>query len=272
MSLTGFKLYVSNLSKETTDQSLEAHFQQPYPDAEIVWAQVCKDRRSGEKKGYGFVTFKDEEMGKKALEELHESELDGSKIDVEKSHQASVEKTDVGGVQGDDKVRLFVGGLPEGTKEEDLMELFAESEPIEAFMCVHKHPPCGFITIKRSPENLEKAQSHDGIYYKESPWRLTVNAAKPVRERGRSPPRGRGGGGGGGGGRYSRSRSPRRGGGGGGGGGDVRLFIGGLPPDCTERDILHKFRRYVPPIHPPTHLPIHRVQHLIQTAFYFLAC
>ena len=51
--------------------------------------QVIKDRRTNTSKKYGFVTFKEEADGDKALAELNGSELDGSKIDVEKSNQGA---------------------------------------------------------------------------------------------------------------------------------------------------------------------------------------
>ncbi len=43
---------------------------------------------------------------------------------------------------GDDEIRLFVGGLPDGCGEADLLELFEGAEPVEAFVCRQKQPPC----------------------------------------------------------------------------------------------------------------------------------
>lgn len=48
---------------------------------------------------------------------------------------------------GDDEIRLFVGGLPDGCGEADLMELFADAEPVEAFVCRQKHPPCTCVPV-----------------------------------------------------------------------------------------------------------------------------
>ncbi|EWM23046.1 rna recognition motif-containing protein [Nannochloropsis gaditana] len=121
MSLIGFKLFIGNLSKETHDTGLEKYFKDAI-GGEIVWAQVCKDRNTGESKRYGFITFKDEADGKRAIEELHETELDGSKITVDRSTQGMIEKDGGGRGAEDENVRLFVGGLPDNCVEEDLME------------------------------------------------------------------------------------------------------------------------------------------------------
>jgi len=79
-------------------------------------------------------------------------------------------------VAQEENVRLFVGGLPDGCTEGDLMDLFKDCEPVEAFMCGSKHPPCGFVTIKRSDANLEKAQSFDGT----SPPSLPPSLPPPI--------------------------------------------------------------------------------------------
>ncbi|KAM3569477.1 hypothetical protein VYU27_008422, partial [Nannochloropsis oceanica] len=62
MSLLGFKLFIGNLSKDTNDIGLEKYFKDAI-GGEIVWAQVCKDRNTGDSKRYGFITFKDEADG-----------------------------------------------------------------------------------------------------------------------------------------------------------------------------------------------------------------
>lgn len=159
-----------------------------------------------------------------------------------------------------DEVRLFVGGLPDGVHEDHIMELFKDAEPVDAFVCRDKTPPCGFITLRNTEANIEKAKEHDGIYFKGSKWRLVVKPAKPPRNkderspprRGRSPARR---------GRSdsrdrhrrsrSRSRDRRRGRspsprGGRGDGDEVRLFVGGLPSHVRDEDLLDFFRKCDP--------------------------
>ncbi|HYG83632.1 MAG TPA: RNA-binding protein [Verrucomicrobiae bacterium] len=73
------KLFVNNLAWETTSESLAAHFA---PMGDIEEAIVVQDRDSGRSRGYGFVTFKNDEDGKKAVDQLNGSELDGRNINV----------------------------------------------------------------------------------------------------------------------------------------------------------------------------------------------
>jgi nucleolin len=48
------KLYVGNLSSSTTPEELNTLFAQA---GEVTAAEVIKDRRSGESRGFGFVTM-----------------------------------------------------------------------------------------------------------------------------------------------------------------------------------------------------------------------
>jgi RNA recognition motif-containing protein len=48
------KLYVGNLSKSTTQEELNALFAQA---GQVTAAEVIKDRKSGESKGFAFITM-----------------------------------------------------------------------------------------------------------------------------------------------------------------------------------------------------------------------
>lgn len=48
------KLYVGNLSKSTTQDELKTLFAQA---GEVILAEVIKDRKSGESRGFAFVTM-----------------------------------------------------------------------------------------------------------------------------------------------------------------------------------------------------------------------
>lgn len=72
-------LFVSSLNYSTTDDSLKAHFEQI---GEVESARVITDRDSGKSKGFGFVSFVNEDDNQKAIDQLNGKELDGRELNV----------------------------------------------------------------------------------------------------------------------------------------------------------------------------------------------
>jgi len=73
------KLYVGNLPFSVTEKDLEKLFSSY---GEIEEATVISDKFSGRSKGFGFVTFKDDEAGKKAIKEMNGKDVEGREIKV----------------------------------------------------------------------------------------------------------------------------------------------------------------------------------------------
>jgi hypothetical protein len=73
------KLFVGSLSDVTTNARLRAHFE---PHGAIVEAVVITDRDTGATRNFGFVTMMDRKDAPGAINALHQSELDGSRIVV----------------------------------------------------------------------------------------------------------------------------------------------------------------------------------------------
>ncbi|HPQ68271.1 MAG TPA: RNA-binding protein [bacterium] len=76
------KLYVGNLSWGTNDQSLHEAFSR---FGEIAEAKVITDRDTGRSRGFGFVTFADEESAEAAVSEMNGADLDGRTIKVDRA-------------------------------------------------------------------------------------------------------------------------------------------------------------------------------------------
>ncbi|PIP21836.1 MAG: RNA-binding protein [Candidatus Nealsonbacteria bacterium CG23_combo_of_CG06-09_8_20_14_all_40_13] len=74
------KLYVGNLAYTVDDAKLKEIFS--LEGLEITEAKVIVDRFSNRSKGFGFVTFKDDEMAKKAISEMDGKEMDGRPLKV----------------------------------------------------------------------------------------------------------------------------------------------------------------------------------------------
>lgn len=86
-------LYISNLSYNVTDADLNELFADY---GEILSARVITDRETGRSRGFGFVELKDDEMGRKAIEELNQATYDEKVINVTEARP----REDRGGSRG----------------------------------------------------------------------------------------------------------------------------------------------------------------------------
>jgi cold-inducible RNA-binding protein len=73
------KLYVGNLSFDTTTQDLEALFAEV---GTVTSANVIEDRETGRRRGFGFVEMSSKEEGQNAIAQLNGKEVDGREIKV----------------------------------------------------------------------------------------------------------------------------------------------------------------------------------------------
>ena len=72
-------LYISNLSYNISDEDLRQLFADY---GEITSAKVIMDRQTGRSRGCGFVELSDDELAKKAIEELNQASYDGKVINI----------------------------------------------------------------------------------------------------------------------------------------------------------------------------------------------
>ena len=80
------KLFVGGLSWDTTDDGLRQAFAS---FGEITEAKVITDRDTGRSRGFGFVTFTQEEDAKKAISQMDGTSLDGKNIKVNEAQEKS---------------------------------------------------------------------------------------------------------------------------------------------------------------------------------------
>jgi len=76
------KLYVGNLSYDTTDDDLRGLFEGV---GEVASATVIMDRRTGRSKGFGFVEMPDDQAARSAIEKLNGQDLQGRAIKVDEA-------------------------------------------------------------------------------------------------------------------------------------------------------------------------------------------
>jgi RNA recognition motif-containing protein len=75
----GKKLYVGNLSYDTTDSALEQMFA---AHGTVQSAQVIMDRDTGRSKGFGFVEMSSDAEAKAAIDALNGKEVGGRTLTV----------------------------------------------------------------------------------------------------------------------------------------------------------------------------------------------
>ena len=73
------KLFVGNLSYNTTEDSLEGLFTQV---GAVESARVMRDMATGRSRGFGFVQMQSEDDARTAIEKFNDTELDGRRIAV----------------------------------------------------------------------------------------------------------------------------------------------------------------------------------------------
>lgn len=73
------KLYVGNLSYDTTDATLGEHFSAA---GTVESAVVISDRETGRSKGFGFVEFASDDEATKAIEMFDDQDFEGRNLRV----------------------------------------------------------------------------------------------------------------------------------------------------------------------------------------------
>ncbi|WP_205683534.1 RNA-binding protein, partial [Acinetobacter baumannii] len=74
-----FRCFVGGLAWSTDDRSLQEAFS---PYGEVVESKIISDRETGRSRGFGFVTFNDEQSMRDAIDAMNGKMLDGRSITV----------------------------------------------------------------------------------------------------------------------------------------------------------------------------------------------
>jgi cold-inducible RNA-binding protein len=73
------KLYVGNLSFQTTNEDLQQLFEQA---GTVDSVNLIEDRETGRSRGFGFVEMASNEEGQRAIEQFNGKELNGRNLNV----------------------------------------------------------------------------------------------------------------------------------------------------------------------------------------------
>ncbi|KAI8813519.1 hypothetical protein BJ742DRAFT_788558 [Cladochytrium replicatum] len=96
-SMAEAKVFVGNLSWNTTDESLRQHFSQFGDISDCV---VLRDRETGRSRGFGFVTFSSTENAQTAIDNMNEQDLDGRNVRVNMANERPASSGGYGGGRG----------------------------------------------------------------------------------------------------------------------------------------------------------------------------
>jgi len=83
------KIYVGNLPFSVDNEKLKELFSSY---GEIEEATIISDKFSGRSKGFGFVTFKNDESAKKAISEMNEKDIEGRALKVNEAKPMDPDK------------------------------------------------------------------------------------------------------------------------------------------------------------------------------------
>lgn len=100
----GNRLYVANLSYQTTEAELEEIFQSC---GTVSSAQIVKDRETDRSRGFGFVTMDSDDSAQNAIATINGKMLDGRPLRVSEAKPREERPYNGGGGGGE---RRFSGG------------------------------------------------------------------------------------------------------------------------------------------------------------------
>jgi polyadenylate-binding protein len=114
---TEANVLVKNLDLSVDQQMLQELFA---AHGTIISSKV-DSYKDGTSRGFGYVQFEKTEEAEKAIKEMHNKEVKGKKIDVCKHNKKQISS------HHDDKFNnLYVTGLPKGTDDAKLKEMFGK--------------------------------------------------------------------------------------------------------------------------------------------------
>ncbi len=91
------RIYVGNLSFQTSEDGLRDHFGQ---HGSVDEAFIATDRDTGRSRGFAFVTMNDDNEGRDAIEKVNGTELDGRTLTVNEARPREESRGGGGGRGG----------------------------------------------------------------------------------------------------------------------------------------------------------------------------
>ncbi|CAN1321953.1 Heterogeneous nuclear ribonucleoprotein 1 [Linum perenne] len=139
------KIFIGGLARETTTDVAEfvEHFGKY---GEITDSVIMKDRKTGQPRGFGFVTYADPSVVDQVIQDTH----------IIKDKQVEIKRTIPRGAAGSKDFRtkkIFVGGIPSAVTDDDLKEFFTQFGMVTEHQILRDHTTnrsrgFGFVTFE----------------------------------------------------------------------------------------------------------------------------
>jgi RNA recognition motif-containing protein len=109
---------------------------------EIVDSIVMKNPETGNSRGFGFVTYKENQSAESAVA-AGSHKVDGKIVDVKLCNpRLAAQQRNI--KQRADNCKVFVGGLPHGVTDEQIKQFFARYGPVSNLLTVRLWRSCEF--------------------------------------------------------------------------------------------------------------------------------
>lgn len=143
-------LIVLGLPFKTTEQSLREHFE---AFGEVLMAQVKKDPKSGQSKGFGFIRFASHEAQIRVLAQRHMIEGRWCEVKIPNSKEGMIQQV---------PCKVFVGRCTEDLSADDLKEYFSKFGEVTDVFIPRPFRAFAFVTFL-DPEVAQSLCGEDHI-------------------------------------------------------------------------------------------------------------
>ncbi|KDP46415.1 hypothetical protein JCGZ_10255 [Jatropha curcas] len=136
------KIFIGGLARETTSAQFVKHFGKY---GEITDSVIMKDRKTGQPRGFGFVTYADPSVVDQVIEDTHI--INGKQVEIKRT----IPKGAMGSKDFKTK-KIFVGGIPTAVTEDEFKEFFTQYGEVIEHQIMRDHATnrsrgFGFITF-----------------------------------------------------------------------------------------------------------------------------
>lgn len=137
------KIFIGGLARETTSAQFVKHFGKY---GEIIDSVIMKDRKTGQPRGFGFVTYADPSVVDKVIQDNHI--INGKQVEIKRTIPRGA-----GGSKDFKTKKIFVGGIPTTVNEDEFRDFFSQFGEVKEHQIMRDHATSrsrgfGFITFE----------------------------------------------------------------------------------------------------------------------------